>query len=149
MKKVAALLALTLVSAALVACGDDNGTTTTETGGEAGNGAATGGGGGAGGGGGGGATVQIEADPSGNLAFTTTEASAKAGNVTIDFENPQPVAHDVRVEAPSGGDVGGTEVITEGAESVTLKNIKPGQYTFYCSVPGHREAGMEGTLTVE
>ena len=146
MKKVAALLALALVSAALVACGDDdNGTTTTETGGEATNGAATGGGGG----GGGGSTLQIEADPSGGLAFTTTEASAKAGNVTIDFNNPQPIAHDVRVEDPSGADLGGTEVITSSEESTTVKNLKPGKYTFYCSVPGHREGGMEGTLTVE
>jgi len=146
MKKVAALLTLALVSAALVACGDDdNGTTTTTTGGEATNGAATGGGGGAGGG----TTVQLEADPSGGLAYTTTEAAAKAGTVTIDFKNPQPIAHDVRVEDPSGGDAGGTEVITESEESASLKNLKPGKYTFYCSVPGHREAGMEGTLTVE
>jgi plastocyanin len=144
MKKVAALLALALVSAALVACGgDDNGTTTTETGGEATNGAA------AGGGGGGGSTVQIEADPGGALAYTTTEASAKAGNVTIAFTNPAPVGHDVEVEDPSGEDVGKTEVITESSESVTLKDLKPGKYTFYCSVPGHREAGMEGTLSVE
>lgn len=146
MKKIAALLALALASTALVACGDDNGTTTTttNTGGEASNGAATGGGGG-----GGGATIQLEADPSGSLAYTTTEASAKAGNVTIDFTNPQPVGHDVAVEDPGDKDIGKTEIITESSESVTLKDLKPGKYTFYCSVPGHREAGMEGTLTVE
>jgi plastocyanin len=146
MKKVAALLVLALVSAALVACGDDdNGTTTTTTGGETTNGAATGGGGG----GGGGSTLQIEADPSGGLAFTSDLLTAEAGDVTIDFNNPQSTAHDVRVEGSSGGDVGGTEVITASEESVTLKDLKPGQYVYYCSVPGHREAGMEGTLTVE
>lgn len=148
MKKVAALLALALVSTALVACGDDDGTTTTETGGgEATNGAATGGGGGAGGGGG--SAVAIEADPAGGLAYTTTEASAKTGDVKVDFTNPQPVGHDVDFEDSSGEDVGATEVITESSESITLKDLKPGEYTFYCSVPGHREAGMEGTLTVE
>jgi plastocyanin len=147
MKKVAALLALALVSAALVACGDDdNGTTTTETGGEATNGAATGGGGG---GGAASSTLKVEADPGGGLAFTTDQASAKAGTVTIDFNNPQPAAHDVRLEDSSGADLGGTEVITDSEETATVKNLKPGEYTFYCSVPGHREAGMEGTLTVE
>lgn len=145
MKKVAALLALALVSAALVACGDDdNGTTTTDTGGEATNGAAAGGGGG-----GASSTLQIEADPGGGLAFTTDQASAKAGNVTVAFNNPQPAAHDVRIEDSSGADLGGTEVITDSEESATVKNLKPGKYVFYCSVPGHREAGMEGTLTVE
>ncbi|HEX8689073.1 MAG TPA: plastocyanin/azurin family copper-binding protein [Solirubrobacterales bacterium] len=69
--------------------------------------------------------------------------------MTIDFNNPQPVAHDVRVEDSGGADLGGTEVITSSEESATLKNLKAGQYVFYCSVPGHREAGMEGTLTVE
>lgn len=142
MKKVAALLALALVSAALVACGDDDDGTTTTTTGEATNGAATGGGGG------GASTVQIEADPSGSLAFTSDEASAKAGDVTVAFNNPAPVAHDVRFEDSSGKDLGGTEVITDSEESTTLKGLKPGEYPFYCSVPGHREAGMAGTLTV-
>jgi plastocyanin len=148
MKKVAALLALALVSAALVACGDDDGgTTTTETGGgEATNGAATGGGGG---GGGGASTVQIEADPSGGLAYTAEEASAKAGDVTVAFNNPAPVGHDVRFEDSGGKDLGGTEVITESEETAVLKGLKPGEYAFYCSVPGHREAGMEGTLNVQ
>ena len=144
MKKVAALLALALVSAALVACGDDDdGTTTTPTGGEATNGAATGGDGG------GGSTLQVEADPGGGLAYTSDLLEAAAGNVTIDFSNPQPVAHDVRVEDSGGTDLGGTEVITDSEESATVKNLEPGKYVFYCSVPGHREAGMEGTLTVE
>lgn len=151
MKKVAALLVLVLASVALVACGgddDDGGTTaTTET-----NGAetTTGGaaGGGAEGGGGGGATLSFEADPAGGLAFTTDEASSKAGKVTVDFTNPQSLPHDVAIEDSSGAEVGKTEVITDGSDSTTV-NLKAGEYTFFCSVPGHREGGMEGTLTVE
>lgn len=153
MKKVAALLALVLVSAALVACGDDeDGTTTTGTGGAT-NGAATDGGGG--GGGEAGATssaIAVEADPGGGLAYTSDLLEAKAGeagDVTIEFKNPQPVAHDVRIEDSGGTDLGGTAVITDSEESATVKGLKPGKYVFYCSVPGHREAGMEGTLTVE
>lgn len=143
MKKVVALLALVLATAALVACGDDNGApTTTETGGEATTGAPAGGGEG-------GSTIALEADPDGGLAYTTTTASAKAGDVTIDFSNPAPLEHDVVVEDSSGNEVGGTDVITDSSTSVTLQDMKPGTYTFYCSVPGHRDAGMEGTLTVK
>jgi len=147
MKKLASLLVLALVSAALVACGDDDdGTTTTETT----NGAAAEGGQEAGGGGaaGGGATLAFEADPAGGLAYTTTEATAEAGKVTVDFKNPQPLAHDVAIEDSSGKEIAKTDVITEGEDSTTA-NLKPGEYTFYCTVPGHREGGMEGTLTVE
>jgi len=94
------------------------------------------------------AALDVEADPSGQLAFTTDEASAKAGKVTVNFTNPAPVPHDVRIESSGGEELGGTEVITEKSESATV-NLKPGEYTFFCSVPGHRQAGMEGTLTVE
>jgi plastocyanin len=145
MKKVAALLALVLAAAALAACGDDdNGTTTTatETNGEAGNAGAT-----EGGGAGKGSSLEFEADPAGGLAYTTDKATTKAGSVTIEFDNPQAVPHDVTIEDSGGKDVGATDVITESSTSTTV-DLKAGKYTFYCSVPGHREAGMEGTLTV-
>jgi plastocyanin len=149
MKKVAALLALALASVALVACGSgsDDSSTTTTSGGETTSGA-TSGGGKEEGGGGGGSTVKFEADPGGELAYTTTTASAKAGNVTIDFNNPQALTHDVQIEDAQGEEVGGTELIASGEDSATV-DLKPGTYTYFCSVPGHREAGMEGTLTVK
>jgi uncharacterized cupredoxin-like copper-binding protein len=149
MKKSAALFALLLAALALVACGGGDDSTTEATtesppaqsnegekekeaeGGVAGS-----------------AAVEIEADPSGNLAFTTDSATSKAGKATLNFTNSSPVPHDVRIEDEGGEDVGGTEVISESSESTTV-TLKPGEYTFYCSVPGHREAGMEGTLTVE
>lgn len=147
MKKLSALLVLALASFALVACGgdDDDGTTTTAT--DTG-GAAAEGGEKAGGGEGGGSVLAFEADPNGELAYTTTEATAEAGKTTIDFKNPQGLTHDVAIEDPSGETVAKTELIGEG-ETSTSANLKPGEYTFYCSVPGHREAGMEGTLTVK
>lgn len=146
MKKLASLLVLAIVSAALVACGDDDSTTTTAT--ETSGGAAAEGGEKSGGGGEAGGTLSFEADPAGGLAYTTTEAAAKAGKATVDFINPQPLAHDVAFEDASGKQIGKTEVITEGKDSTTV-DFKPGEYTFYCTVPGHREGGMEGTLTVE
>ncbi|HSR94529.1 MAG TPA: plastocyanin/azurin family copper-binding protein [Solirubrobacterales bacterium] len=150
MKKLAALLVLALASAALVACGSSNSTTTTSTssGSEANGGAAAEGEKEAGGGGGGGSTVKLEADPGGELAYTTTEASAKAGQVTIDFNNPQGLTHDVAIEDSSGKEVGKTELIASEETSTTV-NLKPGTYHYFCTVPGHREAGMEGTLTVK
>jgi plastocyanin len=147
MKKLASLLVLALVAAALVACGDDDSTTTTTTS-ETSSGAAAEGGEKAGGGEGGGATLEFEADPSGELAYTSTSETSEAGEVTIDFKNPQGLSHDVAIEGSGGETVGKTDVIGEG-ETSTKVNLKPGEYTFYCSVPGHREAGMEGTLTVK
>jgi plastocyanin len=150
MKKVAALLALALASVALVACGsssNDSSSTAPTSGGESTSGA-TSGGGKEEGGGGGGSTVKFEADPGGELAYTTTSATAKAGKVTVDFNNPQALTHDVQIEDAQGKEVGGTELIASGEDSATV-DLKPGTYTYFCSVPGHREAGMEGTLTVK
>jgi plastocyanin len=151
MKKVAALIALVLASVALVACGggsDNSSSTTATTGGGETTSEGAAGAGKEEGGGGGASTLEFEADPNGQLAFTTTEATAKAGKVTIDFTNPQALPHDVKIESSSGEEIGGTETVSEGSDSATV-NLKPGTYTFYCSVPGHREAGMEGTLTVK
>jgi uncharacterized cupredoxin-like copper-binding protein len=151
MKKAAVALALLLASLALVACGgssDDNGSESTPENGAAvekeNSGEETGGKEEAAGG----STVSFEADPAGGLAYTTKSASAEAGEATIEFNNPQPVAHDVAIESSGGEQVGKTELATEGSSSTSV-NLKPGKYTFYCSVPGHREAGMEGTLTVK
>ena len=93
-------------------------------------------------------TLDFEADPSGSLAFTSDEATSKAGKVTVNFTNSSPIPHNVDIEDESGEDVAETEVLSEGSDSTTA-NLKPGTYTFYCAVPGHREAGMEGTLTVK
>jgi plastocyanin len=151
MKKVAALLALALASVALVACGSSDSsssTTTTSSGGESTSGAAAGGGSKEEGGGGAASSVKFEADPNGELAFTSDTATAKAGEVTVEFNNPQALTHDVQIEDSSGKEVGGTELIASGSDSTTV-DLKPGTYTFFCSVPGHREAGMEGKLTVK
>jgi len=144
MRKLALLVAVGLLaSLTLAACGggDDNGTTaqttTTQTTTQAG-----------GGGGGGGGTVSLSADPSGALAYQETSLTAKAGNDTIDFDNPAPLDHDVCVEDSSGKQLGCSDTVTEGKASLTL-NLKSGTYTYYCSVDGHRAAGMEGTLTVQ
>jgi plastocyanin len=99
-----------------------------------------------GGGGGGGTTLALAADPGGALAFDQTELTAAAGEVTIELTNDSGMPHNVEVEGNGVEEV--SETITEGTTSLTL-TLEPGEYEFYCAVPGHREGGMEGTLTVE
>jgi mono/diheme cytochrome c family protein len=93
--------------------------------------------------------LQINANPNGLLAYTAKTATATAGNVTITMGNMSGTMHDLAVQSGSNGPVlGHTSYITSGSSSVTL-NLKAGTYTFFCQVPGHRAAGMSGTLTVK
>jgi len=91
--------------------------------------------------------LKVAADPSGALKFDKSSLSAKSGNVTITMDNPSPVPHGVAVEG-NGVDKDGS-VVNKGGKSTVTASLKPGKYTFYCPVPGHKEAGMEGTLTIK
>jgi plastocyanin len=151
MKKLVAFLVLAVAALALVACGSssDSSSSTTETSG--GESQAEQGGAAkeeSSGGGGSSSALKFEADPNGELAYTSTSETAKAGNVTVEFKNPQALTHDVAIEDSSGKEVGATELIADGSDTTTV-DLKPGTYTYFCTVPGHREAGMEGTLTVK
>jgi plastocyanin len=90
--------------------------------------------------------LKLAANPAGQLAYDTKQLSAKAGTVTIEMTNMSPIEHDVAV-AEGSKVLGQTPVFAGGSKAVTVK-LKPGTYTFFCTVPGHRQAGMEGTLTV-
>ena len=92
--------------------------------------------------------VSLEANPEGQLEYNTKSLTAKAGKVTVNFKNMSSLMHNVTVESSSGSQVGATPTFSGSTKSVTL-NLKPGTYKFFCSVPGHRQAGMEGTLTVK
>jgi plastocyanin len=91
--------------------------------------------------------LQLAADSSGQLKFDKTTLNAKAGNVTITMDNPSGVPHAIAVEG-NGIDKKGQTVQMNGKSMVTA-SLKPGKYTFYCPVDGHRQAGMQGTLTVK
>ena len=93
----------------------------------------------------GGTTLELAADPGGGFSFDKTTLEAPAGTVTIHLTNDSSVPHDVAIEG-NGVDEK-TDTVTMGDISLTVE-LEAGEYTFYCSVPGHRQGGMEGTLTV-
>jgi plastocyanin len=79
------------------------------------------------------------------LAFVPNELSAPAGRIMIRMTNPSQLQHSIAL-AVTGIPAG--PVVGHGGVSEVVANLAPGTYTFYCTVPGHREAGMTGTLTV-
>jgi plastocyanin len=92
--------------------------------------------------------LKVSADASGALKFAPAALKAKAGKVTISFTNPSSagISHGLSLE---GNGVDKEGKIVGGGQSTTLTvNLKPGTYTYYCPVPGHRQAGMVGRITV-
>jgi len=92
--------------------------------------------------------LKLEANKSGALEYNTKSLTAKAGKVTIDMTNMSPLGHNVTIESSSGQVLGSTPTFQGGTKTLSLE-LKAGTYKFFCSVPGHRQAGMEGTLTVQ
>jgi plastocyanin len=93
-----------------------------------------------------GSTLALSADPSGALKFDKKTLKAKSGAVTINMKNPASVPHGIAVEG-NGVDKNGQPVNSGGTSTVSV-TLKPGKYTFYCPVDSHKQAGMQGTLTV-
>lgn len=149
--------AAALAALVLAACGGDSSapaTTAADTaatpsgyGGSSSGSGSAGAGESSGSGGSGGGTVKIAAEPNA-LAFQQTKIIAPAGQDTIEFDNPSATGHNVEIEDSSGEDIAETDTISDGKTSTTA-DLQPGTYTFYCGVPGHREAGMQGTITVK
>ena len=125
------LLAVLIIACAgfLAACGDDE----SDSGSDGGGGSDAGG-------------LTVTAAEGGDLTWEPTELTAPAGEVTVTLDNPSPVAHDIEIEG--NGVEEKSELVTDDTATVTA-DLEPGEYTFYCTVPGHEDAGMTGTLTVE
>lgn len=137
------LLVCAVATLGVASCGgdDDGGGTTAATTTETTNTSTTEGGGGAAN------VIKVSADPGGDLAFQQDSLTGKAGENKIEFTNDASIPHDVKIER-DGEEVGGTDVVTGGTADATV-TLEAGDYTFFCSVPGHRQAGMEGPLTVK
>lgn len=88
--------------------------------------------------------LSIPADPSGQLAFQYKTAEAPPGPITIEMPNKSGVPHDIAIDGLGKG-----EVTPNGTSSFKATLAAGKTYTYYCTVDGHRAAGMEGKLTVK
>jgi plastocyanin len=93
-----------------------------------------------------GGTLKLGADPT-QIAYDKTALSSKPGKVTIDFDNPSQLSHDVAI-AKGSTEIAKSALVASSTTSVSA-DLGPGKYVFYCTVPGHREAGMQGALSVK
>jgi plastocyanin len=94
-----------------------------------------------------GRALALAADPGGALRFDKTRAAVLSGRVTVRLTNDSTTEHNVTI-AQGSKTLGATKTITKSTDTLAL-DLTPGDYVFFCSVPGHRQAGMQGTLTVE
>ena len=92
--------------------------------------------------------LELTSPAAGDLVFEPSSLDGSAGAVEIDYTNPSPVPHNVAIEA-DGEVIAEGETVTDGDVSTASGELEPGEYVFFCAVPGHREAGMEGTLTLK
>ena len=91
--------------------------------------------------------LDIPADPGGALAYKYADAAAPPGKVEIESQNESSIEHDIAIEGNGVNEKG--QVVKNGGMSKVTADLKPGEYKFFCTVPGHREGGMEGKLTVK
>jgi len=100
------------------------------------------------GGGAAGAALELTAPEDGTFAFDPDALDAAAGEVAITFTNPASIEHDVHIEQ-DGEEVAASDLVADGDSTEVSAKLEPGDYVYFCNVPGHREGGMEGTLSVE
>ncbi len=92
--------------------------------------------------------LSVSSPADGSLVYQPNGLQAQPGNVAITYDNPSQVPHSIAVATANGNVLEQVQPFTAGKQTVTLTNLAPGKYVFYCTVPGHREAGMQGDLTV-
>ena len=89
------------------------------------------------------ATIKIEA---GNFYFKPDKPSANSEVVNLELDG----AEGTHTLVFDNGKVPGFQLeVNAGQKSSQKIDLKPGKYTFYCDIIGHRAQGMEGTLTIK
>ncbi len=80
------------------------------------------------------------------LTFAEKQLKTHPGKVVVEYRDADTAAHTLVFEGLAGIKL---EVPTKGAAVKGEAEFEPKTYVFFCDIPGHRQAGMEGTLTVE
>lgn len=93
--------------------------------------------------------IKLSADPGGQLRFTESKLTAKPGKVTLVMDNPSSAGMDHGISIEGNGVDQDGPIVAAGKTSMVSATLKKGTYTYYCPVPGHKQAGMVGTLTVQ
>lgn len=93
--------------------------------------------------------LEIDANPTGALAYVTTMATAPGGSLEVLSLNKAAIKHDIALRDSSGKELGNGAEVANGGTSKFAATVKPGKYEFFCTVPGHEDGGMKGTLTVK
>jgi plastocyanin len=150
-RKLALVTMLAVCAVVVLGCGDDS---DDDGGGGSGGGGSSAGYGSNGadkkekaGGASGGSQLKLVADPGGALKFDKTFLGTKPGKVTVVLDNPSDVPHAIEVEGKGVEEEGKT--VGKGGVSKVTVDLKPGEYEYYCPVGNHKQAGMEGALTVK
>jgi plastocyanin len=81
-----------------------------------------------------------------DIGFREKELKIGPGKVTIQEVNTGATAHTFQIEGVSGKKL---SVPSGGAKDIGTYDLQPGTYTYFCDIPGHRQAGMEGKLIVD
>jgi plastocyanin len=89
-------------------------------------------------------SLQIDADPTGQLAYVTNQAQGSPGRITVKMTNKSTTPHDIVIDGKGRG-----QIVQNGGSSSFSADFTAGSYTYYCSVDGHRAAGMLGKLTIK
>jgi plastocyanin len=94
-------------------------------------------------------SFDVTSPEDGSLVFDPDGIQAEAGTLTLAYTNPSPVTHNIYLEDENDDVLAESEDVVDGDETEISTQLAPGEYTYFCAIPGHREAGMEGVLTVE
>jgi uncharacterized cupredoxin-like copper-binding protein len=90
--------------------------------------------------------IQLTADEGGALKFDRDDVKTLAGKTQLSLSNPSSVQHNIAIKGNGVNKKG--PIVGKGGISILNVQLKPGDYEFYCSVDGHEQSGMKGTLHV-
>jgi plastocyanin len=91
------------------------------------------------------ARVQVTAN---EFSYTLSRLKVPAGQATIELVNFGQDPHDLRVQHVGARHIAGFPVVAPGAHADLTLTLRPGRYSFWCSIANHRQLGMRGTLVV-